>query len=76
MNHRDFVKLLSQLASLSTKQRSQMRGALDGLQNTSAAALASILRGPDVCPNCEAPAQQLRPWGHSHGLARMRCHAR
>lgn len=75
MDQSDFVRLLSQLASLNTKQRAQMRGALDGLANTSAAAIASVLRGPDVCPYCQASAQQLRPWGHSHGLARMRCHA-
>ena len=74
MNHSDFVKLLSQLASLSSKQRAQVRGALDGLPGTSATAVASVLQGPDVCPCCQAPAEQLRPWGHSHGLARMRCH--
>lgn len=75
MDHSDFVKLLRQLASLSTKQRAQMRGALDKLNNTSTATVASVLRGPDECPYCHAPVKQLRPWGHSHGLARMRCHA-
>jgi transposase-like protein len=75
MGHSDFVKLLSQLASLSTKQRAQVQGALDGLLNTSAAAVASALRVPDVCPYCQAAGEQLRPWGHSHGLARLRCHA-
>lgn len=75
MDRSDFVKLLSQLACLNIKQRTQMRGALDKLLDTSTAAVVSVLRGPDVCPNCQAPAKQLRPWGHSHGLPRMRCHA-
>ena len=75
MDHSDFVKLLSQLPSLSTKQRAQVREALDGLLGTSATAVASVLQGPNVCPHCQAPGEQLRPWGHSHGLARMRCRA-
>lgn len=74
MNQRDFAKLLSQLASLSARQCLQVRQTLDGLANTPSASLASALRGPDACPHCQAPARQLRPWGYSHGLARMRCH--
>ena len=75
MNHSDFVRLLSQLACLSPGQRRQVRQTLDGLANAPSASVVSALRGPDACPYCQAPAQQLRPWGHSHGLARMRCHA-
>lgn len=75
MDSSDFFKLLNQLASLSTKQLTQMRNAADKLLNTPAVAVSSVLRGPDICPHCQAPAQHLRPWGRSHGLARLRCHA-
>lgn len=71
----DFVKLLGQLASLSPKQREQVHKSLDALTNTCASAVASVIPGSDVCPHCQAPAEQLRPWGQSHGLARMRCRA-
>ena len=37
--------------------------------------LASFIPAPEVCPYCKAPAELLRPWGHSHGLARKRCRA-
>ncbi|TXT35975.1 MAG: transposase [Comamonadaceae bacterium] len=73
MNPIDFAKLLSQLQSLSTKQLARVRETLKGLPNTSGAAIAGVLQGPNVCPNCQAPAEQLRPWGNSHGLPRMRC---
>ncbi|BCO27248.1 hypothetical protein MIZ03_2136 [Rhodoferax lithotrophicus] len=75
MNPSDFAKLLSQLESLSTKQLARVRETLKGLPHTSGAAIAGVLQGPNVCPNCQAPAEQLRPWGHSHGLPRLRCHA-
>ena len=75
MGHNDFVQLLSQLASLTQVQRSQVRGALDESPNTSATAIASVIPRPNVCPRCQAPSEQLRPWGHSHGLARLRCRA-
>lgn len=75
MNRSDFVKLLGQLASLSPKQRARVHKSLDALALTSASAVASIIPGPEVCPHCQAPAKQLRPWGHSHGLVRMRCRA-
>lgn len=75
MVHSDFVKLLGQLASLSKQQRAQVRSALDSPPNISVSAVASVIPGPKACPHCQAPAEQLRPWGHSHGLARLRCHA-
>ncbi|WP_309680480.1 IS1595 family transposase [Polaromonas sp.] len=74
MGHSDFAELLGQLAFLTKQQRTQMRSALDSPPNTSVNAVASVLAGPNVCPHCQAPAEQLRPWGYSHGLARMRCH--
>jgi transposase-like protein len=73
MGHSDFVKLLSQLASLTKQQRKQVQSALDGSARTCATSIASALPGPSVCPNCQASGGQLRAWGHSHGLARMRC---
>jgi transposase-like protein len=75
MDHIDFVKLLSQLASLTQPQRAQVRRALDEHPGTSNSAIASVIPNPNVCPRCQAPGEQLRPWGHSHGLARMRCRA-
>lgn len=75
MGHSDFFKLLAQQASLTQQQRSQVRSALDVLPRTSAAEIVSVIPNPNACPHCQAPGEQLRPWGHSHGLARMRCHA-
>ena len=71
MGHSDFVKLLGQLASLTPGQRSQVRSALGELPNISATAIASVIPSPNACPHCQAAGKQLRPWGHSHGLARM-----
>ena len=75
MNRGDFVRLLGQLASLSPKQRAQLQGALTELHDAGTSAVAHLIPGPQACPHCQAPAGQLRPWGCSHGLARMRCRA-
>ena len=75
MGQSDFVKLLGQLACLTQQQRAQVRSALDELENASASAVARVIPGPRACPQCQAPAEELRPWGHSHGLARLRCRA-
>ena len=75
MNRSDFVRLLGQLESLSPKQRTQLQGALTELPGAPTSAIAHIIPGPEACPHCQAPAEQLRPWGHSHGLARLRCRA-
>lgn len=75
MVHSDFVKLLGQLASLTPPQRAQVRSALDEFPNATAVAIASVIPSPNVCPRCQALGEQLRPWGYSHGLARMRCRA-
>jgi transposase-like protein len=73
MNRSDFARLLGQLASLSPKQRAQVQVLLTKMPDTATSAVARILPGPKACPHCQAPAEQLRPWGYSHGLARMRC---
>ena len=75
MVHSDFVQLLGQLASLTQSQRAQVRSVVDEHPNASAVAIASVIPSSNVCPRCQAPGEQLRPWGHSHGLARMRCRA-
>lgn len=74
MVHSDFVQLLRQLASLSKGQQAQVRNALDAVQHKPLSTVASVLPGPRMCPHCQAPPRELRPWGSSHGLARLRCH--
>lgn len=75
MVNSDFVQLLRQLESLTKGQRVQARHALDEAQPKPLNSIASVLPFPSECPHCHAAAQQLRPWGFSHGLARLRCHA-
>jgi transposase-like protein len=75
MDHRDFVQLLSQLASLTQSQRSQVRRALEERPKAPTVAIARSIPSPNACPRCQAPSEQLRPWGYSHGLARLRCRA-
>jgi transposase-like protein len=78
MNSHDFAEFLQQVAKLNAKQRAQMRAALDsapGTSGASVAAVAALLPAPRMCPCCQAPAEQLRAWGHSHGLVRYRCRA-
>jgi transposase-like protein len=75
MERSDFVKRLKQLALLTAGQQAQVRYALDKAADTPASAVTSMLPGPKVCPCCQAPAEQLRPWGHRHGLACLRCRA-
>lgn len=71
----DFVQLLRQLGRLTQGQRAQVRSALEEMAHPPISAVASALPGPSACPHCQAPAGQLRPWGFSHGLARLRCRA-
>ena len=70
----DFAQLLKQLGCLTKGQRVQMRQALENADHAPISALSSMLPAPRVCPHCQASAAQLRPWGFSHGLARLRCH--
>lgn len=71
----DFVQLLRQLGLLTQGQRAKVRSALEETAHQPISPIASELPGPSACPHCRAPAQQLRPWGFSHGLARLRCRA-
>ena len=62
MGHIDFVKLLSQLASLTQLQREQVRSALDERPSTSNSAIARVIPNPNVCPHCQAPRELLRAY--------------
>ena len=73
MVNSDFVQLLRQLRLLTKGQRAKVRSALDETEHQPIRAIASVLPGPSGCPYCHAPAEQLRAWGFSHGLARLRC---
>ena len=74
MQRSEFAQLLTQLSSLTAGQKAQLRGALEKLPSTPAmAVVASLIPAPSACPHCQAPPEQLRPWGHSHGLVRYRC---
>ena len=75
MVHSDFIQLLRQLGSLTNGQRAQVQSVLTETGHKPINAIASALPGPSACPHCHAPPEQLRPWGFSHGLARLRCHA-
>lgn len=73
MLHSDFVRLLGQLTQLTAQQRQQVRGVVEGLDDALLHSTERVLAPMRACPHCQAPAAQLRPWGSSHGLARMRC---
>ena len=73
MINSDFVQLLRHLQLLTKRQRAQVRSVLDETEHQPISAIASVLPRPDGCPYCHALAEQLRPWGFSHGLARLRC---
>lgn len=75
MVNSDFVQLLRQLELLTKGQRAQVRSALDEAGHKPVSSIASVLPTPNACPHCHAPPEQLRPWGFSHGLARLRCRA-
>ncbi len=76
MDKSDFAKLLSQLAMLSKAQCTQLRHALEHISTHALPVnLDSAIPAPRGCPHCQASAEQLRPWGRRHGLARLRCHS-
>lgn len=75
MLHRDFVRLLGQLGQLNAQQRQQVCSVVKELDDTALQNLERVLEPARACPHCQASSAQLRPWGSSHGLARMRCRA-
>lgn len=75
MLHNDFVRLLGQLCQLSAPQRQRVQSVVQGLDNALLHSVERVLAPARTCPHCQAPGAQLRPWGSSHGLARVRCRA-
>ena len=71
----EFVQLLRQIGLLTQGQRAKVQSALQEMAHPPISAVAQALPSPSACPHCQAPAEQLRPWGFSHGLARLRCRA-
>ncbi|QLC74576.1 IS1595 family transposase [Pseudomonas sp. LPB0260] len=70
MDTQAFHHWLAQLSQLSTQQKSTLHQAL---QHPPAAAVVDCLPALQNCPNCQASAKQLAPWGWSRGLRRYRC---
>ena len=75
MERSDFGKLLAGLVQLTEPQRKRLRQALDAAAQSPLQAVVAALPPPQECPHCRADQSQLRPWGQSHGLARLRCGA-
>lgn len=66
-----FSEYLQQLDLLTDRQRTRLALALSGSARPS---LGETCSRPSNCPRCGADAEQLHPWGQSHGLPRYRCH--
>lgn len=66
-----FSEYLQQLDLLTDRQRTKLARALSGPARPSWGEACSR---PSNCPHCGADAEQLHPWGQSHGLPRYRCH--
>ena len=75
MGRSEFIEFLKQLTSLTARQRAEVQKALHRSPSISPTPVMQALPPPGDCPRCHAPAQQLHPWGFSHGLVRYRCHA-
>ena len=75
MERNDFGKLLAGLVQLTEPQRKRLRQALDAAAQSPLQAVVAALPPPQECPHCRADQSQLRPWGQSCGLARLRCQA-
>lgn len=75
MSNTDFQLLLQLLSQLTPKQTTLLAARLNSSSATPAHLLGDAIPLPDHCPACQAPGNQLRPWGQSHGLPRYRCKA-
>lgn len=73
MDTQAFQRLLTQLATLTTQQKTQLQQALHHEPRHDL--LAESLPDLTACPHCTAPAQQLIGWGWQRGLRRYRCNA-
>jgi len=76
MREQAFSKYLKRLALLTDRQREALHQALQrpGAEGF-AVRLGEVAARPVQCPHCQAVADELRPWGQSHGLPRYRCHS-
>lgn len=74
MLDREFSAFLAQLSVLTARQQDKVREALKVAEGGFLGRLTEVVRSPEQCPHCQAEAGELRPWGHSHGLPRYRCH--
>ena len=74
MRKQAFSNYVKRLASLTEHQRAVLMQALTA-SRSGALQLGKMAEQPDACPHCQARADDLHPWGQSHGLPRYRCHA-
>lgn len=75
MRVKTFMQLLGQLKQLTPRQRKVLAHHLGSLSPAPAAVFPETIPIPEHCPHCQAQANQLGKWGHSHGLPRYRCKA-
>ena len=76
MRKEAFSKYVKRLGLLTAHQRVLLAQALATLTaGDITSQLGALAERPATCPYCQASADNLRPWGQSHGLPRYRCHA-
>lgn len=75
MHVKTFMQLLGQLKQLTPRQRKLLAHHLGSPSPALAAVFPETISTPEHCPHCQAQANQLGKWGHSHGLPRYRCKA-
>jgi transposase-like protein len=75
MRREDFDVLLELMDQLSVEQHRRLKDRLSA--GDSEAAVVALVEGrlgdQPSCVHCTAPHEQVRRWGHSHGLQRWRC---
>ena len=74
MRKQSFSSYVKRLALLTEHQRVMLMQALTAGQ-AGTLPLGKMAERPDAFPHCQARADDLHPWGQSHGLPRYRCHA-
>lgn len=75
MPNADFQLLLQLLSQLTPRQTTLLTARLSSAASTPAHVLGDAFPALGHCPACQAPGDQLRPWGQSYGLPRYRCKA-
>ena len=74
MRKQSFSSYVKRLALLTEHPRVMLMQALTAGQ-AGTLPLGKMAERPGACPHCQASADDLHPWGQSHGLPRYRCHA-